>query len=61
MFMELIWSMTFLLFGNTLNYYNRSYFDMAMLVLTYINQNVIGYTFHQLEIKDLPLYNSMGT
>ena len=40
MFMELIWIMT-LLFSNTLNYHNRSYFDMADLDLTYINQNTI--------------------
>ena len=51
--------MTFLLFISTLNYHNRSYFDMAVLGLTYINQNFIGYTLPQSEIKGLPLYNSM--
>ena len=59
MFMELIWLMTFLLFSNTLTYHNRSYFDMADLDLTYINQNGIGYTLHQSEIKFAPFYNSM--
>ena len=51
--------MTFLLFSNTLNYHNHSYFDMADLDLTCINQNVIGYTLYQSEIKLSPLYNSM--
>ena len=54
MFMELIWIMTFLLF-----YHNRSYFDMADLDLTFINQNVIGYTLHQSGLKFPPLYNNM--
>ena len=61
MIMELILIMTFLLFGNTLrvNYHNRSYFDMADLYLTYINQKVTGYTLHQSEIIFSPLYKSM--
>ena len=32
---------------------------MADLDLTYINQNFIGYTFHQSEIKFSHLYNIM--
>ena len=51
--------MAFLLFSNTLNYHNRSYFDMADLDFTYINQKVIGYTLHQLEIIFSFFYNSM--
>ena len=35
----------------TLNYRTRSYFDMEDLDLTYIDQNFIGYTIHQSEIK----------
>ena len=46
MFIELIRIMPFLLFSNTLNYYNRSFFYMADLDLTYINQTIIGYTLH---------------
>ena len=48
-----------LLFTNTLNYHNCSYLDMEDLDLTYINQNFMGYTLHQSEIKFSPLYNSM--
>ena len=59
MFMELIWIITFLLFKNTLKYQYCSYFDMADLDLTYINQNVIDYTLRQSEIKFSPSYNSM--
>ena len=57
--MEMIWIMAFLIFKNTRNYHKCSYFNMADLDLTYIDQNVIGYTLHQSEINYSSAYYSM--